>query len=877
VVEALTGDAGSAARDAERALVRIHVLARAAQLVFSALMVAGDRHRYRRPLLQWCLLGIAATETGWLAASSLRRGRPDPTVDLVDSLFTATGMVVCQAGLGDGEGALWMKNLAIGAAHGASGTENVSERVGAVVALGSAALWCSTRPRGREARVAGVTLAANEVINIVGQHLAARFYVTAHRRYAALTDDARAVAVTRASEAAAQAERSRQHRLFHATTVEVLRAVARTDDPDVASALARREAARLRYALRTQGEKPSAIDDALRKVCESLVVGGMVVEFVTSEATAALDAATVEVVANATSEALRIAYEVGGAARAVVRAADDDDGLTLTVRHHGAGFDPGVGTEHETRLDALQRDLTRVQGRINVWSAPGRGVRVTFLVPAPRASEVSLEEGIADELPNRLPDRGVGFPSAGDHDVADRDRHVAARAGVAVLGAAQHEIGNLRIGDNLQSGALGQSFEARPQQRPPRHNTSRRSRFHPSRMAFRDRPVVVTTAPFSRDRSLDPATEEPRTGRTIIAGFLSYRFAGLATGLAAVVGAPDRYRSRRAARVLLAAAAVESVWTARRIWRGGGHDERATAVDALAAMTAVVASRANIAPADRGTFVDWPPWGVAASAVAGQAMAEPALLSRSLARATAIAVTTSAAISASLGEMLSNMSAMAGIFTGGHLIAGQVRNGARRARDAQVRAVDEGVLLAAERERARQLRMLHDSALQTLEAVASGRYHDEAMMRARALDEADRLQREVEGVEGATTQSRSLADEITTIARKCTVHGLSVDVRVREHGEPSAPVVLALRDACNEALTNVVKHAGVRQAVVTVRAADAGVEVAVSDDGSGFEPAGGAGFGTTESIRRRLTDVGGRADVQSRPGAGTRVVLWGPA
>jgi signal transduction histidine kinase len=397
-------------------------------------------------------------------------------------------------------------------------------------------------------------------------------------------------------------------------------------------------------------------------------------------------------------------------------------------------------------------------------------------------------------------------------------------------------------------------------------------------MTVRDRSVVVTTAPFGEGhtahRAPDRASEEPRTGRTIIAGFLSYRVAGLATGLAAVVGAADRYRSRRAARVLLTAATVESVWTAQRVWRGGGRDERATSVDALAAMASVIASRANISPEDRGTFVDWPPWGLAASAMAGQAMAERPLSSRSIARATAIAVTTSAAISASAEEMFSNVSAMAGIFTGGHLIAGQIRNGARRARDAQSRAVDEGVLLAAERERARQLRLLHDSALQTLESVSSGRYRDDETMRARALDEADRLQREVEGTAGSPG---SLADEIRNTAQRWAGHGLAVEVHVHAHREPAARVALALRDACNEALTNVMKHAGVHHAIVTVAAADDGVEVEVQDDGAGFKPASGAGFGTTESIRRRLSDVDGRAEVHSRPGMGTRVMLWGPA
>jgi signal transduction histidine kinase len=170
--------------------------------------------------------------------------------------------------------------------------------------------------------------------------------------------------------------------------------------------------------------------------------------------------------------------------------------------------------------------------------------------------------------------------------------------------------------------------------------------------------------------------------------------------------------------------------------------------------------------------------------------------------------------------------------------------------------------------------MLHDSALQTLEAVGSGRYRDDASMRSRALDEARRLERELEGI---PVRARSLAEEIGEIARACAAHGLEVEVRAGDYGEPPLRVAVALRDGCNEALTNVAKHAGVGRASVTIAATKGGVEVAVVDDGAGFEPSAGAGFGTTESIRRRLTDAGGGAEVISRPGAGTRVVLWGPA
>jgi signal transduction histidine kinase len=88
------------------------------------------------------------------------------------------------------------------------------------------------------------------------------------------------------------------------------------------------------------------------------------------------------------------------------------------------------------------------------------------------------------------------------------------------------------------------------------------------------------------------------------------------------------------------------------------------------------------------------------------------------------------------------------------------------------------------------------------------------------------------------------------------------------------PVVAALRDACNEALTNAAKHAGVTRVDVRVDAVRERVRITIRDAGVGFDPATEAGFGTTESITRRLAEVGGRAEIERARDAGTTVVLW---
>jgi CheY-like chemotaxis protein len=85
-----------------------------------------------------------------------------------------------------------------------------------------------------------------------------------------------------------------------------------------------------------------------------------------------------------------------------------------------------------------------------------------------------------------------------------------------------------------------------------------------------------------------------------------------------------------------------------------------------------------------------------------------------------------------------------------------------------------------------------------------------------------------------------------------------------------------------ELLFNVVKHAGVARACVVVSRTDGRVTVAVSDEGRGFdfeavESSGvPAGFGLLK-LRERALVIGGRLDVESAPGRGSRVTVTVPA
>jgi signal transduction histidine kinase len=76
-----------------------------------------------------------------------------------------------------------------------------------------------------------------------------------------------------------------------------------------------------------------------------------------------------------------------------------------------------------------------------------------------------------------------------------------------------------------------------------------------------------------------------------------------------------------------------------------------------------------------------------------------------------------------------------------------------------------------------------------------------------------------------------------------------------------------------EALTNVMRHAGARTAVVAVAARDGQLVLTVTDDGIGLGPAqGGSGFGLI-GIRERVRNLDGRVEIESRPGAGTTLTV----
>jgi signal transduction histidine kinase len=124
---------------------------------------------------------------------------------------------------------------------------------------------------------------------------------------------------------------------------------------------------------------------------------------------------------------------------------------------------------------------------------------------------------------------------------------------------------------------------------------------------------------------------------------------------------------------------------------------------------------------------------------------------------------------------------------------------------------------------------------------------------------------------------------LTDLSQKLELVAASTDdLAVRLKLVPAtlpSPVADQLVACVGEALRNVERHAGTGQAEVTVTGGAGWAVVEVTDRGRGFDPAATppSRRGIRESITGRIVAAGGRAAIDSRPGAGTTVTVSWPA
>lgn len=215
--------------------------------------------------------------------------------------------------------------------------------------------------------------------------------------------------------------------------------------------------------------------------------------------------------------------------------------------------------------------------------------------------------------------------------------------------------------------------------------------------------------------------------------------------------------------------------------------------------------------------------------------------------------------------------------------------------NAKLHELNESVIYA---ERERIARDLHDDMGQLLgyvhtKAMAarlnlkSGQF-DAAQKNLTNLDDA--AQRLSVDVRKAILDLRSsgsgkaTSDLVATLENYITQFNLLSNLNVRldvasENGDfisPPKTVMHTLR-IVQEALTNVLKHAGTTEACVALNSANGFIEIGITDQGSGFDnsrlgQSSYPHFGM-HSMRERVEELGGTLKVISKPEMGTKVVI----
>jgi PAS domain S-box-containing protein len=203
-----------------------------------------------------------------------------------------------------------------------------------------------------------------------------------------------------------------------------------------------------------------------------------------------------------------------------------------------------------------------------------------------------------------------------------------------------------------------------------------------------------------------------------------------------------------------------------------------------------------------------------------------------------------------------------------------------QARAEELQVARRRIIEAADAARAQLERDLHDGAqqqfvsallqLQLAERKAAADPEGARALRAQAIELAtagiNELRRLASGIHPAILTDRGLGPAVESL---CSRLPLPVAVTETPSVRLPAPVEASVYFFISEALTNVVKHAQAHEATVRIGASNGGLMVEVSDDGvGGARVAGGSGL---RGLGDRVGALDGTLDVDSPPGAGTRL------
>ncbi|MGA3030398.1 MAG: GAF domain-containing sensor histidine kinase [Candidatus Limnocylindrales bacterium] len=203
--------------------------------------------------------------------------------------------------------------------------------------------------------------------------------------------------------------------------------------------------------------------------------------------------------------------------------------------------------------------------------------------------------------------------------------------------------------------------------------------------------------------------------------------------------------------------------------------------------------------------------------------------------------------------------------------------------------------LAIVEERERIGRDLHDGIIQSIYAVGLSLEDVPELMtdepdvaRARverAIDSLDQSIRDIRnfifGLRPELLEQAGLVGGLAALADEFRVNSM-VDVDLDTAGlreaDLPADLVGQLLSIAREALSNIARHSKATRGSVHVGSRNGSLELIISDNGVGFDTAKprAAGHQGLVNMRARASSVGGRLDVKSEPGLGTRIIVAVP-
>jgi signal transduction histidine kinase len=203
--------------------------------------------------------------------------------------------------------------------------------------------------------------------------------------------------------------------------------------------------------------------------------------------------------------------------------------------------------------------------------------------------------------------------------------------------------------------------------------------------------------------------------------------------------------------------------------------------------------------------------------------------------------------------------------------------------------------LAVVEERERIGKDLHDGIIQAIYAVGLSLEDVPELMESDVAEAVTRVDRAIENLNlvirdirnfifglrpelleqaGLHAGLAALVDEF----RLNTMIDVDLDVDPDDVVDLPDEETLQVLHIVREALSNVARHSRATSVAIALHAPDGRIAVEIADNGRGFamEAFRGPGHQGLQNMRKRATAMGGRLDVESRPGAGTRIIVVVP-